>query len=231
MKNLTLHDINIQYFYTSHFASLTIHLNQASEVWLFNCGESTQHNLLKHQIKLSLISKIFVTRLTSSNISGLSGLLSTLNLDDYNKTLHIYGPKKLQAYLQFNNKYSQTNYSYPIRIHGLIFHSIFFGTLYNVRTFPLNSKNQDLIYIITFRQNLGKFYSGYAKTFNIARGPLYAKLKQHNNFVVPDGHEIQGRKFSSILKKGQKILVVPKLRYKNILKELYWQSDYVLYTT
>lgn len=228
MKILTFHDINIRYSYTNYCISLIIYLNRASEVWLFNCSESTQHNLLKHQIKLSLISKIFITRLTLNNISGLSGLLSTLNLDDRHRTLDIYGPKELQIYLKFNNKYSQTNYSYPIRIHNSKLHNIFFTTLYNIRV--ISFKHKKLGYIITFRQSLGKFNLPYAIIFNIIRGPLYGKLKQHNNFITPDGHEIHGRLFSSIQQKGQKIIVVPSFKNKAILKELSWETDYIFYT-
>lgn len=207
-----------------------MHLSQSSEVWLFNCNESTQHNLLKSQIKLSLISKIFITRCTLSNISGLSGLLSTLNLDDRSKALNIYGPRELETYLKFNNKYSQTNYSYPIRIHKLKFHNIFFDVLYTIRMISLEKTNQEVGYIIAFRQSLGKFNLSYATTFNITRGPLYGQLKQHNNFLTPDGHEIQGKQFSGIAQKGQKILITPSLNNRKLLKELCWQVNYIIYT-
>lgn len=214
----------------NHCVSLAIHLNQASEIWLFNCSESTQHVLIRSQIKLSLISKIFITSFNLDNISGLLGLLSTLNLDDRNKSLDIYGPTRLQAYLKLNSKYSQTNFSYSIRVHNLKLYNTFFDTFHIVRAIPLAKTNQEFGYIITFRQNLGKFNLSHATVFNIIRGPLYGKLKQHNNFITPDGQEIQGKQFSETSYKGQKIIIMPKIQCNKMLKELYWKANYVIYT-
>nr|YP_009296652.1 hypothetical protein Apop_102 [Apophlaea sinclairii]AOM65792.1 hypothetical protein Apop_102 [Apophlaea sinclairii] len=232
MKTLLFSSLNSRQFYCVNDSSLglTIHVNQVPEVWLFNCSENTQHNLLKCHIKLSLISKIFITRFNLTNISGLLGLLSTLNLDNHNKTLDIYGPDNLHIYLKLNSKYSQTNFSYPVKVHSIQLHSIFINALYNIRVITFKHKVHELSYIITFRQNLGKFNLTYAVVFNIVRGRIYGNLKQRNNFIAPDGHEIQGQLFSKIPYRGKKISIIPNVKNINFIKEFCWQTDCIIYT-
>ena len=220
-------------FFLSHCISLVIHLNQSPEVWLFNCNEGVQHNLLKYKIKLSIISKIFITCFTAKNISGLLGLLSTLNMDNRNKVLEIYASQKLQKYLKFSNKYSQTNYSFYVKIHTLESYNFFVNSLYVIRGISMDNEHQEFSYIITFRQNLGKFNLWYAMLFNIVRGPIYGKLKQDCNFIVPDGLEIQGKQFSNTQYKSKKLLVLSKypknIKAKFILKKLSYIVDQIIY--
>ena len=65
---------------TRNVSSLALKLSQSSEVFLFDCGEGTQHQLMKSNIKSSQIKKIFITHMHGDHIYGLPGLLATLGL-------------------------------------------------------------------------------------------------------------------------------------------------------
>ena len=65
---------------TRNVSSLALKLSQTAEVWLFDCGEGTQHQLMKSNIKSSQIKKIFITHMHGDHIYGLPGLLATLGL-------------------------------------------------------------------------------------------------------------------------------------------------------
>ena len=59
---------------TRNVSSLALKLSQSAEVFLFDCGEGTQHQLMKSNIKSSQIKKIFITHMHGDHIYGLPGL-------------------------------------------------------------------------------------------------------------------------------------------------------------
>lgn len=83
---------------------------------LIDCGEATQHQILKTNFKLNKLDSIYITHLHGDHIFGLPGLLSTLN-ECRTKELFIYGPNGLKQYIDnnINNVYCNIN-NYKINI-------------------------------------------------------------------------------------------------------------------
>jgi len=71
----------------------SILLQYKDENILVDCGEGTQRQFRKAKINPCKITRILITHWHGDHILGLAGLLQTLLLNSYNKTLYIYGPK------------------------------------------------------------------------------------------------------------------------------------------
>lgn len=84
-----------------------------AEYFLVDCGEATQHQIMKSSLKLSKLKGIYVSHLHGDHIFGLPGLLSTLN-EIRTEPLPIYGPNGLFDFLRFTMK-SINNYT--VQIH------------------------------------------------------------------------------------------------------------------
>ncbi|MEL7521645.1 MAG: MBL fold metallo-hydrolase, partial [Cyanobacteria bacterium J06553_1] len=99
-------------------SSVALRLPQRAEVWLFDCGESTQHQFLKSDFKSSQIRRIFVTHMHGDHIFGLPGLLASCGMAGTGQQqIDIYGPPELAKYLDACRRYSKTQSSYPIQVH------------------------------------------------------------------------------------------------------------------
>jgi ribonuclease Z len=61
-------------------SSVALRLPQRSEVWLFDCGEGTQHQFLRSDLRISQIRRIFVTHMHGDHTFGLMGLLASCGL-------------------------------------------------------------------------------------------------------------------------------------------------------
>jgi len=60
---------------------------------LVDCGEGTQRQFRKAKLNPCKLTRILITHWHADHILGLPGLIKTLALSGYNKTLRIYGPK------------------------------------------------------------------------------------------------------------------------------------------
>lgn len=182
--------------------SFLLHLNQLREIWLFNCSQGCQHYFGQKKIKINQISKIVITSLSIDNISGLLGLLSSLSLIDRKKALHIYSPKGLDKYIELGKKYSQTNFRYNLYLHTLVTGLIINHRLYQV--YALNDTISFNFFIIS-QEKFGKFQCFKAQQFNLAEGPLYGKLKQGSDLLLPDGFIMHTENFTYPNNSGKQV--------------------------
>ncbi len=79
---------------------LSILLSYKSNNILIDCGEGTQRQLRKAKISPCKITHLLITHWHGDHILGLPGLFQTLALNDYNKTLQIYGPKGTKKFIK-----------------------------------------------------------------------------------------------------------------------------------
>nr|YP_010619783.1 Ribonuclease Z [Symphyocladia marchantioides]WAX03796.1 Ribonuclease Z [Symphyocladia marchantioides] len=190
------------YIITSPNISFLIKLPAIKDIWVFSCIEGSQFNFLNQGFKINNVSKIIVPNLHISSISGLLGLLSTLNLTGRKKSLHIYAPVDLQYYLDLGKRYSKTNFSYILYIHvlktGLIINQ------YGCRIYALNYHGGYEFFIIQSEQH-GTFYLDKARDNYLLPSPLYGKLKKGFSFVFPDGFILSGSNFTSFSTLGCQI--------------------------
>ena len=182
--------------------SFLIKLSSFKDIWLFNCSEGCQFDFLNKNLKINNLTKIIVPNLHISSISGLLGLLSTLNVLGRVKSLHIYAPADLKYYLDLGKKYSKTNFSYVVYIHilktGLIVNQCGF------RIYTVNYSGSYEFFIVQ-SQFQGTFSLDIAKANHLLPGPLYGKLKKGFDFVTPDGLVLTGCSFTSSKDLGSQV--------------------------
>ena len=67
---------------------------------LVDCGEGTQRQIRKAKLNPCKITRILITHWHGDHVLGIPGLLQTLALSGYNKTLFIYGPKGTTQFMK-----------------------------------------------------------------------------------------------------------------------------------
>ncbi len=101
----------------AHTSSQFLELN--NDFFLVDCGEGTQRQLRKYKIKFSKIKHVCISHLHGDHFYGLIGLISTFNLLNREKELHIYGPKGIKEVILLQLKLSKSWVDYPLHFHEL----------------------------------------------------------------------------------------------------------------
>ncbi|KAG2156206.1 beta-lactamase-like protein [Suillus clintonianus] len=119
---------------TRNHSALALRLN--SDVWLFDCGEATQHQIQKSTVRMGKIEKIFITHTHGDHIFGLLPLLASMmngaggtangiedprahGVQDSSDPIEIYGPLGTRAYIRNGLKYTHTLLGAPYVVHEL----------------------------------------------------------------------------------------------------------------
>jgi ribonuclease Z len=186
-------------------SSVAVKLSQRAEIWLLDCGEGTQHQILRSDLKISQIRRIFITHMHGDHIFGLMGLLASCGLAGNPEKIDIYGPPGLEDYLQACRRYSQTHFSYPIQVYTVKPGCVFADAEYEVYCDRLEHRVTAYGYRIQEKDKPGRFDAEKAKQLGIPSGPLYGKLKRGETVTLPDGQILNGADFCGAPQVGQKL--------------------------
>ena len=173
-------------------SSVALRLPQRAEIWLFDCGEGTQHQFLRSEFKSSQIRRIFVTNMHGDHIFGLMGLLATCGMAGAGQRIDIYGPPKLNDYLQASRRDSQTHFNYPLKVHTVEPGKVFEDDDFIVSCQRLEHRVPAYGYRVQEKDKKGHFDVERAKALGIAPGPIYGKLKNGEAVTLADGRVING---------------------------------------
>lgn len=94
-------------------------LNYNDQLYLLDCGEGTQVQLLRYDFRFSRINHIFISHLHGDHYLGLMGLLFTMHLQKREKTIHIYAPRGLDEIIMTHLRQGQSVLSFSIDFHPL----------------------------------------------------------------------------------------------------------------
>ncbi len=193
---------------TRNVSSLALKLSQTAEVWLFDCGEGTQHQLMKSNIKSSQIKKIFITHMHGDHIYGLPGLLATLGLSGNSNGIEIYGPSELKSFIISALKSSYCKLSFPLRFievedYAYLNKILFENDKLKVHCACLKHRLPAYGYRVSEKDKPGVFDIKKAEDSNIPPGPIYSELQTGKTVKLEDGRSFNGQDFCGPPRKGE----------------------------
>lgn len=208
---------------------VALRLPQRGEVWLFDCGEGTQHQLLRSDLKLSQVARIFITHLHGDHLFGLVGLLATAGMAGHASRIDIYGPRGLEDYVRDITRTSATHFSYPVEVHTIEDGPVFEDEDFAVACGQLKHRVLTYGYRVMERDSAGAFDVERARDEGIPSGPLYGRLKRGERVTLADGRSLDGRDFCGPTIKGRRIAYCTDTIYCRAAVELAREADLLIH--
>jgi ribonuclease Z len=164
-------------------------LNVNEKLYLVDCAEGTQQQMLRFDVKASRIDYIFISHLHGDHYLGLVGLLSSMHLNGRKKALKVFCPPALKEIIDLQLKYSETTLHYPVEF---IFTSdekpmlILDNQDVTVETIPLDHRIPTTGFLFKQKKRQRKLIKEKLEELQIPVA-FYTALKKGRDYDAPDG--------------------------------------------
>ena len=129
-------------------------LKYKDENILIDCGEGTQRQIRKAKINPCKITRLVLTHLHGDHVFGIPGLFQTLNLNNYSKTLEIYGPKPIKKFIDDIFKtFAPSRIKIKINVHE-VSEKVFETKDFKITSLPLQHGTPTLGYVFQEKDKL-----------------------------------------------------------------------------
>lgn len=194
---------------TRNMTSIVLNLQQptAAEVWLFDCGEGTQHQFLHTALPPGKLNKIFITHLHGDHLFGLPGLLCSRSMQGNSLPLTLYGPKGLREFVEVALRLSGSWTDYPLDIVEIGPGLVLDDAGYRVTAWPLNHPVECYGYRIEEHDKPGTLDAARLIADGVPSGPLFQQLKQGLSVELADGRIVDGRRYLGPTTPGKKLAI------------------------
>lgn len=205
-------------------------LHEINELWLFDCGEATQHQILNTTLKPRKITKIFITHLHGDHIFGLPGLLSSRSFLDGDERVTIYGPKGIKQFVETSLHISKTHLTYPLEFVELEEEGIVFeNERFIIHNKILDHNILSFGYRVTEKDQLGELLVDKLIALGVKPGPIYKTIKENEQTTLEDGTVINRKDVLGPPKKGKVISIFGDTRYKQAYASFIQGSDLLVH--
>lgn len=176
------------------------------ELFLFDCGEATQIQLARSDLRPGTIRTIFLTHFHGDHVNGLPGLVGSLTLNRRSQPLTIVGPRGLKRWFSCLHDLHILRPGFPVELIEV--HEpgpIFEGDGFHIQAQPLQHRVRTWGYALIEDERPGRFDLERARQLGVPPGPLYGQLQRGEPIELDDGTKIEPQDVLGPSRPGLKI--------------------------
>ncbi|HLC87056.1 MAG TPA: ribonuclease Z [Candidatus Nanoarchaeia archaeon] len=167
----------------------SILINYKEESILIDCGEGTQRQFKYAKISPSKITRLLISHWHGDHVLGIPGLLQTMAFSDYNKTLHVYGPKGTKKYMDQILKTFVFYGNIKINVQEIDKEGVFFDNQDFYLEASMMTHGTPCIAYNFIKKGILKINKQKLKKSGLPQGPILKKIKEGQDIIY------NGKKF------------------------------------
>ncbi len=163
---------------------------------LVDCGEGTQHQLLRTPLSLSSLQAVCITHVHGDHCFGLPGLLSSATMGGRTAPLWVIGPAQLQGMLQCVLEVSQARFSYPL--HFIDVERLSDAEIdlpFSVQAVALSHRVPSHAYVFTEKPGHRRLDVRALESAQVPQGPIWGEIQAGRDVTLQDGRALQASDF------------------------------------
>ena len=184
-------------------------LRTGARSWvLVDCGEGTQHRILRTGYSLMSLTAVFITHIHGDHCYGLPGLLASAGLLNRTAPLLVVGPPSVRRFV--NAVRETTELALPYAIDFIdVEEAMDIDALPElaVRTTELSHRVPTFAYSFTEKQVERRLDIDKLRRDGIPSGPGWGQLQAGQDIVLPDGTPVRSADYVQQPRKPRKLIV------------------------
>ncbi|MGL4667005.1 MAG: ribonuclease Z [Saezia sp.] len=203
--------------------------SEAGEYWLFDCGEATQHQMMRTSITPHRISKVFITHLHGDHIFGLPGLLTSRSMSANASPLDVYGPVGIKEFVESVLRLTQSYMTYELRVHEFEPGVVFQNQQFKVKALELKHRIPSFGFRVEEADRAGKLDVEGLELEGVRAGAIMQRLKNGEQVQLEDGRVIDGADYVGAPILGRVVAILGDTMPCADACELAYQADVLVH--
>lgn len=200
---------------------------------LIDCGEGTQVQMEKYDIKAGKIDYIFISHLHGDHYFGLIGLITSYNLNQRQKKLSIFGPPELEELINFQLKISKVALKYELLFTSIFPENgklIFQHSDFMVHTLAMNHRLPCCGFLFSEVRSDRKILKSALEKYQVPIEKI-VDLKKGKDLLLPDGTLISNEALTLAPPKARKYAFCSDTTYQESIVPFIKHVDLLYHET
>ena len=200
--------------------ALALCLGSPKPWYLVDCGEGTQHQLMRSRYSVMQLRAIFITHIHGDHIFGLPGLLTSASMLGRTEPLDIIAPADVLRFINAAIDNSDSSLSYPLNfINSEAPDCHWHDGQVAVTTVALSHRVSCRAFVFT-EQNLERqLRQEKLEADGIEPGREWGDLQKGKDVIGPDGRLLKAEDYTHIPRQARQIIVAGDNDTPELLKD------------